>query len=65
MDVEVLEDGCIMLVPIVKIPRHQMWAWGERFDRQLAEASLDRTPKASISTPGMMDTLAKDLGISI
>ena len=66
VDLEILEDGCIMLTPIVKIPKHQMWAWDERFERRLAEAVLDRdkTHKVSVSVPGVMDALAKSLNIN-
>lgn len=63
MDLEILEDGCIMLTPIVKIPRHQMWAWSERFDRKLAEVVHDRAAKVRASDPGVLEDLAKSLKI--
>lgn len=65
MDMEVLDDGCILLTPIVKVPKHQMWAWTERFDRRLAEAALSKSQKVSISDPGVMDDLAKALNIKV
>ena len=27
LDMEILEDGRIVLVPIEPVPRHQLWAW--------------------------------------
>ena len=26
-DLEILEDGRIVLVPVEPVPRHQLWAW--------------------------------------
>ncbi|GEM_PF-827022 len=63
MDMEVLDDGRIMLTPIVKIPRHQMWAWNERFERKLAEVAADKAHRVSVTTPGLMESLAKSLKI--
>jgi len=65
MDLEVMDDGRIVLTPIVKIPKHQMWAWTERFDRKLAEATLNQSHKVRLSDPGVMDDLAKALNINI
>jgi hypothetical protein len=64
MDMEVMDDGRIMLTPIVKVPRHQMWAWTEKVDRLLAEAAVDKSPKLRISDPGAMEHMAKILGIN-
>ena len=63
VDIEILDDGRIMLTPIVKVPRHQMWAWTEKADRLLAEAASDRSPKLRVSDPGGMAELAKALKI--
>ena len=27
IDLEMLEDGRIMLIPVEPVPRHQLWAW--------------------------------------
>lgn len=27
IDLEVLPDGRIMLIPVEPVPKHQMWAW--------------------------------------
>jgi len=27
IDLEILEDGRIILIPVEAVPKHQMWAW--------------------------------------
>jgi hypothetical protein len=65
MEIELLDDGRMILTPIVRIPRHQMWAWSERVDRLLVEASVDSLPKVRVTEPGVLEEMAKSYGISI
>ena len=57
VELEVLDDGRIFLTPIVRIPRHQMWAWTERVDRLLAEAAADKSPKVRVTTDSGLEDL--------
>ncbi|HEY3269657.1 MAG TPA: hypothetical protein VGJ89_00445 [Geothrix sp.] len=65
LEIEILEDGRMMLTPVVRIPRHQMWAWTERVDRLLAEAALDRSPKVRVTDPGVLEEMMKSSDCSI
>jgi bifunctional DNA-binding transcriptional regulator/antitoxin component of YhaV-PrlF toxin-antitoxin module len=46
LDLEILEDGRIMLVPVEAIPKHQLWAWTAE-SKHLIEASMS-DPRQSI-----------------
>ena len=63
LEMEVLEDGRILLTPIVRVPRHQMWACGPEADRLLAEAARDESPLVSLATPGALEAMRKRLGV--
>src|SRR5665647_1347857 len=39
IDLEILEDGRIMLIPVETIPKHQLWAWTAE-SRQAIETSI-------------------------
>ena len=51
LQVEILEDGRIMLIPVEAVPRHQLWAWttknkeaishSPRFDRWVSQIPPD------------------------
>ncbi|MBI5484557.1 MAG: AbrB/MazE/SpoVT family DNA-binding domain-containing protein [Deltaproteobacteria bacterium] len=42
IDLEILSDGRIMLIPIEPVPKHQLWAW---------TADAKQTVSASLSDP--------------
>lgn len=65
MDIEFLEDGRMMLTPVVRIPRHQMWAWTERVDRLLAEAASGKRTVTCVTEPGVLGDFAKSCGVII
>lgn len=65
VEVEILDDGQLLLTPVVRVPRHQMWAWSERVDRLLAEAVADSSPKVRVTDPGVLEQIAKSYGINI
>jgi bifunctional DNA-binding transcriptional regulator/antitoxin component of YhaV-PrlF toxin-antitoxin module len=46
IDVEVLEDGRILLIPVETVPRHQLWAWTADNKQAIAASLAD--PKASV-----------------
>jgi bifunctional DNA-binding transcriptional regulator/antitoxin component of YhaV-PrlF toxin-antitoxin module len=58
-DLEIMEDGRIMLIPVEAIPKHQLWAWTKE-SKQSIEASLsDGRPSEVVETAGEADTVAK------
>lgn len=63
LEIEILEDGRMVLTPIVRIPKHQMWAWTERVDRLLVEAASNPRPKVRVTAPGVLEELAKANGV--
>jgi bifunctional DNA-binding transcriptional regulator/antitoxin component of YhaV-PrlF toxin-antitoxin module len=59
MELEVLDDGRILLTPVEAVPKHQLWAWTAD-SRQAIEASLaDPRPSAVIETPVQAEKVAK------
>lgn len=55
LDLEILEDGRLVLVPVAVIPKHQLWAWTAE-SKQLVEASiLDERPRLVIETPEQLE----------
>ena len=46
VELEILPDGRLVLVPVATIPKHQLWAWTPE-NRKAVSASL-RDPRPSI-----------------
>jgi hypothetical protein len=46
IDVEILEDGRIILIPVETVPRHQLWAWTADCKQAIASSLAD--PRASV-----------------
>lgn len=46
LEIEILSDGKIVLIPMANIPKHQLWAWTPE-NQQKIKASL-RDPRSSI-----------------
>jgi len=59
VEMEVLPDGRIMLVPMLVIPRHQAWAWTPECRQAVADSLTDPRPSIVIETPGEARKLAK------
>lgn len=59
IDLEVLEDGRVMLIPVETIPKHQLWAWIPE-NKHVIEASMsDPRPSEVIETPAQAKKVAK------
>lgn len=63
LELEVLEDGRLVLTPIVRVPKHQLWLLSPEVDRLLKENAADNSPLMNMSKPGAMDSLRAELGI--
>lgn len=59
IDMEVLPDGRIMLIPVEAVPKHQMWAWTTESKEAIAASLADPRPSMAIETPAQADALAK------
>lgn len=51
VEIEVLEDGRIMLIPVEPVPRHQLWAWTveskEAITRSLSDPRSSETVEST------------------
>ena len=56
LDLEILEDGRIMLIPVEPIPRHQLWAWTAETKEAITASLAD--PRPSISVKSAKDAAA-------
>ena len=59
LDLEVLEDGRIVLVPIEPISRHQLWAWTVESKDAITAALADPRPSATVETVKQAKETAK------
>lgn len=50
VDIEVLEDGRILLVPVEPVPRHQLWAWTAESKESITRALTDTRPSETVET---------------
>jgi hypothetical protein len=58
IDLEVLDDGRIMLVPVVTVPKHQLWAWTPENRAKVTESLTDSRPSKVVETAGDADAVA-------
>ena len=58
LDLEILEDGRIMLIPIEPVPKHQLWAWTTEAKQAISASLTDPRPSAVIETAGDAKKLA-------
>lgn len=59
IDLEILEDGRIMLIPVEAIPKHQLWAWTTESKSAIEASMLDPRPSIVIETSAQTERLAK------
>ena len=50
IDIEMLEDGRIMLIPVEPIPRHQLWAWTAEAKAAITTSLDDVRPSEVVDT---------------
>ena len=51
LQVEILDDGRIMLIPIEAVPRHQLWAWTTENKDAINRSLADQRPSITVNTP--------------
>jgi hypothetical protein len=59
LDIQVLDDGRIMLIPVEPIPRHQLWAWTAETKEAILASLTDPRPSRTVETPEDADAVAK------
>jgi len=59
INLEVLEDGRIILIPVEAVPKHQMWAWTVESKDAITASLADPRPSIEVETPEQVAELAK------
>ena len=59
LDLEVLEDGRIILIPVEPIPRHQLWAWTTETKEAISASQTDTRPTVSVESAKEAAAIAK------
>ncbi|WP_084201416.1 AbrB/MazE/SpoVT family DNA-binding domain-containing protein [Geobacter pickeringii] len=59
LELEVLEDGRIILVPVEPIPRHQLWAWTSETKEVITSSLTDPRPSISVKSTKEAAAIAK------
>jgi len=59
LDLEVLEDGRIILIPVEAIPRHQLWAWTAETKEAISASLTDPRPSAVVTSAKEAATIAQ------
>lgn len=50
VDLELLDDGRIIIIPVEAVPRHQMWAWTADSKQKISASLADPRPSATVAT---------------
>jgi len=59
IDLEILEDGRIILIPVEAVPKHQMWAWTAENKQAIVASLTDSRPSIEAKTPEQIDAITK------
>ena len=59
LDLEVLEDGRIILIPVEAIPRHQLWAWTAETKEAITASLTDPRPSTLVTSAKEVATVAQ------
>jgi len=59
LDLEVLEDGRIILIPVEPIPRHQLWAWTTETKEAITASLTDLRPSIEVKSAKQAAAVAK------
>jgi hypothetical protein len=59
IDLEILEDGRIMLIPIEPVPKHQLWAWTAEAKQAISASLTDQRPSSVVDSAEDAAKLAK------
>ena len=59
LDLEVLEDGRIILIPVEAILRHQLWAWTAETKEAITASLTDPRPSTLVTSAKKAATVAQ------
>ena len=59
LDLEILEDGRIILIPVEPVPRHQLWAWTTETKEAISASLADTRPSISVKSAKDAAAIAK------
>jgi bifunctional DNA-binding transcriptional regulator/antitoxin component of YhaV-PrlF toxin-antitoxin module len=59
LNLEMMDDGRILLTPIEPVPRHQLWAWTADAKKAIADSLADPRPSTVIETAEQAEAVAK------
>jgi bifunctional DNA-binding transcriptional regulator/antitoxin component of YhaV-PrlF toxin-antitoxin module len=62
LNLEILEDGRIVLVPVEPVPRHQLWAWTAEAKQSIVDALTDPRPSIVVESPTQASAVADRWG---
>ena len=61
LELEVLEDGRLVLTPIVRVPKNQVWLLDPEIDQMLKDYLKDDSPRIDLSAPGVLQSLRAEM----
>ena len=59
LNLEILEDGRIVLIPVEAVPKHQMWAWTTESKNSIVASLSDPRPSIEIATVEQANTIVE------
>jgi bifunctional DNA-binding transcriptional regulator/antitoxin component of YhaV-PrlF toxin-antitoxin module len=59
LELEIMDDGRILLTPIEPVPRHQLWAWTADTKKAIADSLADPRASTVIETAEQAEAVAK------
>lgn len=59
IELQILDDGRIMLIPVETVPKHQLWAWTAESKQAISESLADSRPSIGVNTPKQAADVAK------
>ncbi|MDA8430615.1 MAG: AbrB/MazE/SpoVT family DNA-binding domain-containing protein [Geobacteraceae bacterium] len=59
IDLEILDDGRIMLIPVEAVPKHQLWAWTTEAKQAISASLTDPRPSIEVTTSTQAEDVAK------
>ena len=58
LNLELLDDGRIMLVPVEPVPRHQLWAWTAESKQAIVASLADPRPSEFVDSAAQAAAVA-------
>jgi len=59
IDLEILEDGRIILIPVEAVPKRQSWAWTAESKDTIVASLTDSHPSIEVKTAEQAEAIAK------